>query len=201
MNICGAPARSAPNSFRRMKKCETGQFGEFGRSGLSAVGVRCKRPRCKTKGGACITRYRRRLFHATGRLLFDGLELVLADTAQRAYPVVGNIFESRSGRNASFGIAYSGIIHPLADRTTILFHVSVTDIWLNRTNIESIFRKCKSGFRCFDFAPGNCRTKLSAGNRSRHALFFDGRRDSLKNMLSLSTWNNLRSVNRPCGRR
>ena len=53
-------------------------------------------------------------------LLLDLLELILAYAAQRAYPIVGNILESRSRSDTSFGIANCRIIDPIANRTSVL---------------------------------------------------------------------------------
>mgnify|MGYP007082181981 FL=1 len=56
-------------------------------------------------------------------LFLDLFEIALVDAANRACPVVGNLLERRSGGDASVGIADCGIVDPLADYTTILFHL------------------------------------------------------------------------------
>ena len=53
-----------------------------------------------------------------------GLEILLTDTAQRTYPVVGNIFERSSGSHAVVGVTYFRIIYPVANRASVLFHIA-----------------------------------------------------------------------------
>lgn len=60
--------------------------------------------------------------YAAGRgLLLDYLELVLANAAKRANPILGNIFECRAGGDATFGVADCRVINPIAYGATILF--------------------------------------------------------------------------------
>jgi hypothetical protein len=62
--------------------------------------------------------------YAAGRgLLLDYLELVLANAAKRANPILGNIFECRAGGDATFGVADCRVINPIAYGATILFHL------------------------------------------------------------------------------
>lgn len=78
-------------------------------------------------------------------LLLERFELVLTDSAQRTYPIVGNVFERRSCGNTSVWIAYGGIINPVADRATILFHTLIFfEFKLFQTNVTSFFGKTKS---------------------------------------------------------
>lgn len=49
-------------------------------------------------------------------------EVFFAHTAYGAYPFGGKIFKSCSGGDTSFGVADCGIIDPVANFTTILFH-------------------------------------------------------------------------------
>lgn len=64
-------------------------------------------------------------------LLLDLFEIAFVDSADGACPVVGNLFERRSGGDASVGIADCGIVDPLADYTTILFHLLLFFIRVN----------------------------------------------------------------------
>lgn len=50
------------------------------------------------------------------------LEIIFADTADGAYPVVWDILESCSGRDAAVGIACRGIVDPVAYCTSVFFH-------------------------------------------------------------------------------
>jgi hypothetical protein len=62
--------------------------------------------------------------YVAGRgLLLDYLELVLANAAKRANPILGNIFECRAGGDATFGVADCRVINPIAYGATILFHL------------------------------------------------------------------------------
>lgn len=51
-----------------------------------------------------------------------GLEHALIDSADRAYPIVRNIFERRSGRNTMFRITFFRVIHIATRITEILLH-------------------------------------------------------------------------------
>lgn len=53
---------------------------------------------------------------------FFRFKLVFSDSAYRAYPVVGNIFELCSGRNSAIGVAYCRVIDPTAHSTYIFVH-------------------------------------------------------------------------------
>ncbi len=55
-------------------------------------------------------------------LLFDYLEIFLADSAQRAYPVCREIFESCSRLDSAVRIAYCRIVLVSADDANVLFH-------------------------------------------------------------------------------
>lgn len=55
-------------------------------------------------------------------LSVHGAELVFAYSAQRANPVVGNVFESCSWCYTAFRIAYFWVVHPATYITYILFH-------------------------------------------------------------------------------
>lgn len=59
-----------------------------------------------------------------GRLLLDRLELILADSAQRTSPIIGNILELGSRSDTAIRITYGRVIYPTAYYTTILFHKS-----------------------------------------------------------------------------
>ena len=66
-----------------------------------------------------------RLFLTGEGLLLDRLELVFADTAQRAHPIFGNILERRSCGNTSVRVTHGRVVNPFADRATILFHTLI----------------------------------------------------------------------------
>ena len=55
-------------------------------------------------------------------LVFDYLEIFLADSAQRAYPVCREIFESCSRLDSAVRIAYCRIVLVSADDANVLFH-------------------------------------------------------------------------------
>ena len=59
-----------------------------------------------------------KLFHHLFKLIF-------AYAAERANPIVGNVFKGSSGFNATFGVANGRVVHPLAHNAIILFHVDV----------------------------------------------------------------------------
>ena len=50
------------------------------------------------------------------------LELILADAAQRAYPIVRERLKWNTWFNALLGITYLGVVDPLTYCTDILFH-------------------------------------------------------------------------------
>ena len=58
------------------------------------------------------------------RLLLDRLKLILADSAQRTSPIIGNILELGSRNDTAIRITYGRVIYPTAYYTTILFHKS-----------------------------------------------------------------------------
>ena len=64
----------------------------------------------------------RRRINSSLFLFVFGLEIVFADAAVRAGPIVGQLFERRSGRNVVFGIALFRIIHVAADFANVLLH-------------------------------------------------------------------------------
>ena len=63
-----------------------------------------------------------RLHAEVFRLFLDSLEVSLVESADRAGPVVGNLLERRSGGDASVGIAHCGVVYPLTNGATVLFH-------------------------------------------------------------------------------
>lgn len=79
-----------------------------------------KKTNAASRRACCV-----RLFLAGEGLLLDRLELVFADTAQRAHPIFGNILERRSCGNTSVRVTHSRIVNPFADRATILFHTLI----------------------------------------------------------------------------
>lgn len=56
------------------------------------------------------------------RRSIDLRELVLAYAADGAYPVVGQVFKLGAGRNPAVGIAYGGVIDPVADFANVFVH-------------------------------------------------------------------------------
>lgn len=54
--------------------------------------------------------------------LFHDFKHVFADTAEGAYPIVGNILKCGSGSDASVGITYFGVIDPLAYSADVFVH-------------------------------------------------------------------------------
>lgn len=79
-----------------------------------------KKTNAASRRACCV-----RLFLAGEGLLLDRLELVFADTAQRAHPIFGNILERRSCGNTSVRVTHGRIVNPFADRATILFHTLI----------------------------------------------------------------------------
>ena len=69
----------------------------------------------------CAAASRRRIKTSSFFFVF-GLEFVFADAAFRAFPVVGQLFKRRSGRNVVFGIALFRIVHIAADFANVLLH-------------------------------------------------------------------------------
>ena len=51
-----------------------------------------------------------------------GFEILFADAADGAAPVVGKVFESGARGYAVIGIALGGVIHVTADFANVLFH-------------------------------------------------------------------------------
>lgn len=54
------------------------------------------------------------------KALFNLGELVFANTAKRAYPIVRNIFKSSARSDAAVRITNFGVIYPIANFTNIL---------------------------------------------------------------------------------
>lgn len=79
-----------------------------------------KKTNAASRRACCV-----RLFLTGEGLLLDRLELVFADTAQRAHPIFGNILERRSCGNTSVRVTHGRIVNPFADRATILFHTLI----------------------------------------------------------------------------
>ena len=59
------------------------------------------------------------------KLLHYLFKLVFTYAAERANPIVGNVFKGSSGFNATFGVANGRVVHPLAHNAIIFFHVDV----------------------------------------------------------------------------
>ena len=53
------------------------------------------------------------------RLLY---EILFPYAADGAYPIVGDILEGGAGGDSSVGVAYRGVINPVAYLTSVLFH-------------------------------------------------------------------------------
>lgn len=49
-------------------------------------------------------------------------KVFFADSADGAYPVIGNIFESCAGSHSVVGVANCGIIDPVANCASVFFH-------------------------------------------------------------------------------
>ena len=64
----------------------------------------------------------RRRINPSSFLFVFGLEIVFADAAVRAGPIVGQLFERCSGGDVVFGIALFRIIHVAADFANVLLH-------------------------------------------------------------------------------
>ena len=62
------------------------------------------------------------IFGSDRNLVGEGGELVFADTAERAGVIVGEFFKGCAGGDAVFGVAYFGIIYPVAYVANIFFH-------------------------------------------------------------------------------
>lgn len=56
--------------------------------------------------------------------LFDRFELIFADAADRAHPIVGKIGERSPGRNTVVGVAHSRVIDPVTYFTYVFVHSS-----------------------------------------------------------------------------
>lgn len=50
------------------------------------------------------------------------LEIILAYTAHRANPIIRYILKRRAWLDAVVRVAYRWVVHPIANRTYILFH-------------------------------------------------------------------------------
>jgi len=64
--------------------------------------------------------------------LFLFLEIVLADAAERAFPVVGEFFKRSPRRNVVLWIADFGIIDVTTDFANVLFHFIHLFVIINR---------------------------------------------------------------------
>lgn len=78
---------------------------------------RSNTPKTHTKGRIPINK---RLIKQRSFLL--NLEIVFTYTAKGTNPVIGNIFERRSGHDATFRISHCRVIHPATYYANILFH-------------------------------------------------------------------------------
>ena len=58
---------------------------------------------------------------SVGLFLYDA-EVLLAYSAERANPVIGDVFKCCTGSDSSFGISLCGIVDPAASVTNVLFH-------------------------------------------------------------------------------
>jgi len=85
----------------------------FGRRSLSGAA-----PRIKKTALPCRTVF----FAAAAGLIFEDGKIILADTALRALPIVGNILERRAGSDSTVGIADFRIVDPATYVTEIFLH-------------------------------------------------------------------------------
>ena len=60
--------------------------------------------------------------NGVGFVLLLSVELVFSDTAEGTFKIFGNIFPSRTSRNACIGYANGGIIHPTAYFANVFAH-------------------------------------------------------------------------------
>ena len=56
------------------------------------------------------------------RLLY---EILFPYAADGAYPIVGDILEGGAGGDSSVGVAYRGVINPVAYFTSVFFHLFI----------------------------------------------------------------------------
>ena len=63
------------------------------------------------------------------KALFRRGEILFSDSAKRAYPILGEVFEGCSGSDSVFRIAGCGVIFVSADIASVLFHDSVDLNW------------------------------------------------------------------------
>lgn len=82
----------------------------------------------KVTGDDCLWLFVRRLF------LYD-FKHVFSYSAQGAYPIVGNVFKSCSGGDASLGVSHSRIIYPVTYGANVLLHDCSCDIRVNKLNV------------------------------------------------------------------
>ena len=62
------------------------------------------------------------LFYHDIFLFLAGFKVLLTRKAEWAYPVIRKFFKGCPSRNAMFGFAYRGVIHPVTYDTSILLH-------------------------------------------------------------------------------
>ncbi len=62
--------------------------------------------------------------------LFTGFKVFLANAAERANPIIGQIIESCSWRNAVFRIPKHGVVNITAYGANIFFHLLILFVWL-----------------------------------------------------------------------
>ena len=59
-----------------------------------------------------------------GNALFCNFKYFLTHSAEGAYPVFGEFFESSARSDASFGVAYFGVVYVVTNGAKVLFHSS-----------------------------------------------------------------------------
>lgn len=59
---------------------------------------------------------------SAGLILFYGFKQIFSHSADRTYPVIGNIFKFSSRSDSAVRVTYCRIIDPVADCTYIFFH-------------------------------------------------------------------------------
>ena len=74
-------------------------------------------------------------------------ELVLAYAAYRAYPIVGQVFKLGAGSDTAFGVAYCGVVIPIADFANVFVHSEAIIVMccynhFVNTDGETIVRRC-----------------------------------------------------------
>lgn len=61
-------------------------------------------------------------FASGGESVFHHFKRIFACAADGANPIFGDVFKSGAGSDAAIGIAYFGVINPLAGNANIFFH-------------------------------------------------------------------------------